>query len=114
MPKHKYNAKKCEIDGFTFDSLAEGRRYGELKLLAQAGEIRNLEVHRVFTLQPAVVRRGVKVRAITYEADFCYTECSTGLHVAEDVKGHETEAWRIKKRMFQFWCEDWDLRVIKA
>ena len=40
---HKYGAKRCEEDGYTFDSLAERKRYRELKLLEQAGEI---ESHR--------------------------------------------------------------------
>lgn len=110
----KYNARKVTLDGIVFDSIAESRRYSELKLLEAAGEIRGLEVHKPFVLQGAAVRRGKKVRAITYEADFCYTECNTGIKVAEDVKGVMTAAFRLKQRMFQYWCDDWDLRVIKA
>ena len=37
--------KRVEIDGYTFASQAEARRYGELKLLEKAGEIRDLVVH---------------------------------------------------------------------
>lgn len=110
----KYNAKKCEIDGITFDSLSEGRRYEELKLLKAAGEINHLDTHEEFILQPAAVRRGKKIRAIIYEADFTYFDTVTKTWVAEDVKGFETEAWRLKKRMFEFWCDHYELRVTKA
>ena len=35
MRRSKYGNKKIQIDGYTFDSLAEGRRYRELKLLLE-------------------------------------------------------------------------------
>ena len=35
----KYNNKRITIDGITFDSLAEERRYRELRLLWRANEI---------------------------------------------------------------------------
>lgn len=36
---NKYGAKKTVVDGVTFDSKAEARRYQQLKLMQQAGEI---------------------------------------------------------------------------
>ena len=38
----KYRAVPTVIDGIRFASKAEARRYGELRLLEQAGEIRDL------------------------------------------------------------------------
>ena len=40
MIKNKYKNKKVEIDGYKFDSIAEGRRYGVLKMLEKADEIK--------------------------------------------------------------------------
>lgn len=39
----KYHNRKTVIDGITFDSAKEARRYMELKLLERAGEISNLQ-----------------------------------------------------------------------
>lgn len=38
----KYNARKCEADGYTFDSAAEYRRYNELVLLQRTGALSDL------------------------------------------------------------------------
>lgn len=35
----KYHAKKTGLDGLTFDSQKEARRYAELKLLERAAEL---------------------------------------------------------------------------
>jgi hypothetical protein len=64
--KSKFGSKKKVIDGYKFLSLLEAKRYGELKLLERAGEIKNLEVHPRYPLL-------VKGHPIcTYEADFRY------------------------------------------
>ena len=56
-----------------FDSQKEARRYDELILLEQAGEIRNLRMQVDFTLQEAYTdTEGRRVRAIRYKADFTY------------------------------------------
>ncbi|MDD3747626.1 MAG: DUF1064 domain-containing protein, partial [Anaerostipes sp.] len=44
MRYSKYGARKTVIDGITFDSKREAKRYQELKLLEQAGEISYLEL----------------------------------------------------------------------
>lgn len=90
---HKYRAKPTEVDGVRFASKAEARRYCELKLLVQAGEIRNLE------LQPAfpIVIEGVRVT--TYIADFAYF--GGGKRVIEDVKGFKTDVYALKKKLVE-------------
>lgn len=108
----KYHARKTSVDGIQFDSDAESRRYSELVLLERAGEITDLELQPVFVLQPSFKvkttvltpegRKRTKtrtVRAITYRADFRYTEADTGQVVVEDVKGVETEVFKIKAKM---------------
>ena len=47
----KYNARKVEIDGITFDSLKEANRYSELKLLEKAGLIKDLTLQPRFNLK---------------------------------------------------------------
>lgn len=40
--KSKYHAKKVEVNGITFDSKKEAKRYEELKLLERCGAIKDL------------------------------------------------------------------------
>ena len=80
-----YKAKKCVIDGITFDSKKEGKRYGELKELEAIGEITDLRTQVKFELIPSQRIRGKVVeRAVTYKADFTYYQ--NGVYKVEDVK----------------------------
>lgn len=109
----KYNARKAYADGYTFDSIQEYYRYQDLCLMQQAGEISNLKVHPVFMLQESFKDdlTGKRHRAITYEADFQYTE--NGITVVEDVKGVETDIFRLKWKMFRKMYPGIDARIIK-
>ena len=96
-------SRKVKVDGYVLDSGTEAMRYRELKLLAAAGEIRDLKVHPKFLLQETFLPRGARRNEppITYAADFQYIECDTGETVVEDVKGKVlTEVYRVKRRMF--------------
>jgi hypothetical protein len=96
----KYGNRKIEIDGVMFDSIKEGRRYQELKLLQNAGLIFNLELQPFFELQPAFCTSdGKKERAITYKADFMYWDVEQRRYIVEDVKGVRTEVYKIKRKM---------------
>lgn len=95
----KYKAKKASVDGIEFDSRKEANRYCELKLLQRAGKIQNLELQKAFELIPTQreriinpkngeVKKGKVIeRAVTYVADFVYTE--NGRIIVEDVKGYK-------------------------
>ena len=87
----KYGNKKIVIDGYKFDSLAEGRRYGKLKILELRGDISKLEIHPRFDLHV----NSKKICA--YVADFQYIE--SGIKIVEDVKGVKTAVYRIKNKM---------------
>jgi hypothetical protein len=109
----KYGNRKRQINGYTFDSLAEAARYEELLLLEAGGVISDLKVHPRYILLPALrLSDGSLQRPITYIADFAYTE--NGRTVIEDVKGKETESWRIKAKLFRWAFPDHDLRVVRA
>lgn len=93
MPRpHKFHAKKCEIDGFKFPSLAQGRRYNELKLLVRAGAITDLELEPRYPLTVDGMKIG------TYVGDFRYSAPGEG-RVLEDVKGVRTPVYRLKKKL---------------
>ncbi len=90
MKRPKYGNRKTVLDGITFDSAAEARRWSELKLLERAGQIRNLERQiRV----PLLSHSGVKIA--TCVIDFAYFEGQK--RVWEDHKSPATrklKTWR--------------------
>lgn len=94
---NKYGAKKCVVDGYTFDSQREARRYGELKLLEQAGDISGLALQVPFVLASAIKLDGRRKPALRYYADFAYLE--KGALVVEDVKGVRTPVYKIKRHL---------------
>lgn len=96
----KYHATKTVIDGITFDSKREARRYSELKLLERAGAIRDLNRQVRYELIPAFDCDGKHYRPTSYVADFVYTDCKTGAEVVEDCKGYRTDVYRLKSKMF--------------
>lgn len=91
---NKYGNIKTTIDGITFDSKAEARRYQELKLLEKAGEINTLKLQPIFPL--VVNNQSVG----TYIADFSYTNRDGSL-VVEDVKGVRTAVFNLKARLMK-------------
>ena len=96
--RHKYGARKTEVDGVRFDSAAEAKRYRELKIFQDAGEISDLQLQPLFVVQEAFVHRNKRHRAITYKADFMYRD-KDGNVVVEDVKGMKTPVFRLKWKM---------------
>lgn len=99
--KSKYNARKVRLDGITFDSKVEAKRYAELLMLERAGAISDLKRQVEFTLIPAQKIDGKCVeRACKYKADFVYTE--NGKRVVEDVKGLKTKDYIIKRKLMLY------------
>ena len=96
----KYNNSKVTVDGIAFDSRREAKRYREISLMLQLGEIRNLELQKRFELIPAqweryerYGKRGQRLKdgrrcvekGVVYVADFVYEK--DGKIVVEDAKG---------------------------
>lgn len=100
--KSKYNARKTTIDGITFDSAREAKRYQELKLMERAGVICDLRRQVKFELQPAFYLDGKTYRAINYIADFVYYKVKSGDEVVEDCKGFRTDVYKLKAKMFAY------------
>ena len=111
----KYNARKTKIDGITFDSKAEARRYRALKLMQKAGAIMHLTVHPKYMIQaPFIDNTGAKIRGIIYTGDFEYLEEPDAQMVVEDVKGVETAVFKIKAKMFKRLYPEYDFRIVPA
>lgn len=112
--KSKYGSRKVTIDGIIFDSVREGNRYKELKLLERAGVITGLQRQVKYVLIPAqrefcneIYTRGknkgcfkpgkLLEKECSYIADFVYIQ--DGKTVVEDTKGFRTEAYKIKRKL---------------
>ena len=94
MPsKSKYHAVKTQVDGITFDSKKEAKRYTDLKFLERTKQIKNLQLQVPYIL----IEKSQYGRAIKYVADFVYEE--NGHQVVEDTKGFRTPVYRLKKRL---------------
>ena len=98
----KYGNRKTVVDGITFDSAKEARRYGELKLLEKAGKIFDLKIQPEFILQanglPLAFDSGRKMK---YRADFSYYCRRRVKRIVEDVKGYKTKEYKIKKAILR-------------
>lgn len=90
------------VDGL-FHSEGEFKRWEVLKLLEQAGEIRNLERQKKFSL----TINGVLI--CEYFADFCYDKNTKEydfcrfifLPIVEDFKGVRTPEYKLKKKLMK-------------
>jgi len=95
MGKNKFPAKRVIIDGVTFASKREAKRYAELCLLQKAGEIHQLELQPPFD----VYINGKKL--CRYTADFRYLDAKTQAFIVEDVKSGGTRKdpyYRLRKK----------------
>lgn len=90
--KSKYGNKRVQIDGIWFDSILEGRRYGQLKLLKQADEIKDFKMQVTYRLDV----NGVHI--CDYRADFVVTH-PDGHTEVEDTKGVETPKFILQKKL---------------
>ena len=113
--KNKFKNKKIIYDGITFDSIKEKNRYIELKILEKSGLIKDLELQKVFELQPSFKKNDKTYRKITYKSDFYYFDNEKGKYIVEDVKASKnfkTEVYRLKKKMFEYKYNDLEIREI--
>jgi hypothetical protein len=98
----KYRSRKVVVDGETYDSEKEYRRWLVLVQMQRTGLIVNLKRQVSFELAPAIKLEGEdrKKPALRYWADAVYVQ--GGLRVVEDTKSEPTrakESYRIKKHL---------------
>lgn len=106
----KYRNKKVCVNGITFDSKLEAKRYQELEVQQTLGKISNLQRQVKYVLVPAqyepdtVGSRGgihkgkIIERECSYIADFVYTDID-GHTVVEDTKGFKTPEYIVKRKL---------------
>lgn len=91
--KSKYGAKAVEVDGVRFDSIAEAKRWFDLRTLEKNGLISDLQRQVRYDLAVNGVNLGF------YKADFVYAE--GGRRVVEDVKGFRTPVYALKAKLMK-------------
>lgn len=97
-------AKKVTIDGIKFDSEQEGIYYQELKEKEKNGEISNLEIHPNYELLPSFLNNNQKhMNRLSYEPDFVFFDKEQGRKRYIDVKGFETEEFKLKHKLFDYY-----------
>ena len=109
----KYGADKISVNGISFDSKREARRYSELLVLLKAGEISDLARQVKYVLIPAqrepdiIGPKGGKKpgklleHELSYVADFVYKD-KDGKEIVEDTKGFRTKEYIIKRKLMLF------------
>jgi len=120
----KYHNKVVKVDDETFSSKKEYRRWIELKILEDAGVIRNLQRQVKYVLIPAqrepetISQRGRKIpgkvieREVVYISDFTYEQ--DGEIVVEDIKGYtatNSGAYRIFSIKRKLMLERFGIRI---
>jgi hypothetical protein len=108
---NKYRNRKIVVDNIRFDSNLEATRYRQLKLLQRAKQISNLRLQVPFLLQEGFKKNGKTHRKIEYIADFVYEE--NGQTIVEDVKGLQTDVFKLKHKIFEKVYPDLELKIIK-
>lgn len=112
----KYKAKKTIVDGITFDSKKESKRYQELKLLEKVGNISNLQTQVKYVLIPSQYegtgeyytkgihkgeeKKRLVEKEVSYYADFVYEQ--DGQTIVEDAKGVKTDVYILKRKLMRY------------
>jgi hypothetical protein len=114
--RSKYSACRVVVDGYTFASKREARRYAGLSLRLRVGDIVDLVLQPRFPIWLVGLVTHASPRAEVamsidyaappvcvseYRADFSYYIADTGEFIVEDSKGFRTETYRLKKRLVE-------------
>lgn len=78
----------------------ESEYYPILLKKMQQNEIKDLQLQKVFILQESFSHKGKTVRAITYKADYFYLDVKSDKQYVIDIKGVETDVFKLKYKMF--------------
>lgn len=105
--KSKFGNKTTTVEGRSFHSQMEAKRYAELRLMERNGDIRELKCQPVF---PLYGKGGSKI--CKYVADFSYFD-KNGMRHIEDVKGPITALFSIKKKLFEDNYPEHNLEIVR-
>lgn len=101
----KYNSKKVEFDGITFDSKVEAEFYKELQLRKMNGEIKNFSIQPKYVLIPKFTKNDKNYREMTYTPDFLIEHLNGSIE-AIDIKGFGNQSSEIRKKLFDYFYRD--------
>lgn len=107
----KYGNKKTVVDNITFASRKEARRYEELRLLEQAGEIWALRWQVKIPLHTVDPTTMEMVKVCDYICDYVYKEKGETRDTFEDVKGMRTQVYLLKKRWLKL---EYDFDILET
>lgn len=99
--ENKYSNKKTVVDNITFASKKEAARYEELKLLQEAGEIKDLRLQVKISLHAYDFLMNTGVKVTDYVADFVYRNSDDDLGmmpIVEDAKGYRNPLYLLKRK----------------
>lgn len=116
MPKRvstgKYKNKKTMVGHILFDSKAEAAYYEFLLEQKERGVIVDFSLQPVFLLQAAFKKMGRTIRKAEYIADFL-VEYPDGQKIVVDIKGVQTDVFKLKAKLFDRLYPDLELQVLK-
>lgn len=95
-PKSKYRNAPIEIDGIRFASKKEAQYFVNLKLMERTGDVYGVELQKRYAL---IGPDGALIT--TYVADFVYWDQREKRHRIVDVKGVETDVFKLKRKMMR-------------
>lgn len=95
--RSKYGAIRTVVNGITFASKLEAKRYSELRALEATGGITNLELQPVYKLTINGFDCGKFIGDFRYFKRPNNTE--RGEYIVEDCKGFRTPVYRLKKKI---------------
>ncbi|MFJ8245200.1 DUF1064 domain-containing protein [Peribacillus asahii] len=100
MMANKYGNTKVIVDGHKFDSIAESKYYKQLKWSQEHKQILFFRLQPRYQLLGAFEKDGISHRKVEYVADFEVHHLDGSIEVI-DVKGAETEVFKIKRKFFE-------------
>ena len=137
----RYRNKSCTVDNIKFASMAEARRYQELKTLKLAHKIKDFKLQPPYVLQPPFRKcpsclhiqdhipgsqkrkdvlcekcgsRTKVIEGISYIGDFLVIN-NDGTETLEDVKGsrgYMDPVFKVKQKLFEAKYPDKTIRIV--
>lgn len=104
------NEKRVQHGELTFASQMELDFY---LYISKNPNVKHITLQPRYKLQPTFHKNGETIRSITYVGDFLI-HWKNGQETVIDVKGHETEVFKLKKKLFEYQYPDKRLELVKG
>lgn len=107
----RIKAIKKEVDGILFDSTMEANYYIYLKEEQEKGNVIDIILQPEYPLLESYKKYGRTIRGMKYISDFLVTY-KDGTQIVIDVKGKETDDFKIKRKLFDYKYPDLTLKLV--